>query len=343
MSLTDNPPPSTDTRTAAAPERQAVWSRYWAQGAEHSCGGSYSGRYGGVIAGFWHARMAALPAGTRVLDLATGNGALPRLLLDACPDAGVVCDAVDLADVRPAWLASLPQAQRERLRFHGGCAAESLPFGGGRFDLVISQYGLEYSELDRSLPELLRVLAPGGAVALVLHHNQGRPVQLAAIEIEHILWLLAPGGLLETTRELLPCLALAATAEGRAALAKDTRANALRTTFNALQGELKARAEVGSGDGADVLFEARDASAGLLPLAAQQGAEAAQTAWLGVQQWLQDSLLRLRELRSHALDAERVQAIAKRLAGNGTDLQVGTLREQEHLMGWAVHGRPDRH
>lgn len=325
---------------AVPTERQAVWSRYWAHGAEHSCGGSYAGRYGGEIARFWHQRLADLPAATRVLDLATGNGALPRLLLDACPAAGVVCDAVDLADVQPAWLAALPMAQRERLRFHCGCAAESLPFDNARFDRVISQYGLEYTDLGRSLPELLRVLAPGGQVALVLHHSLGRPVGLAAVEIEHIDWLQSPAGLLETTRQLLPSMAQAGTAEGRAALAQDGRAHALRAAFNALQGELKARAEAGHGDGADVLYEARDATAGLFPLAARQGAETAQAAWHGVQQWLRDSRLRLRELRSHALDAARVQALAERLSGDGTDLQVGILREHEHVMGWTVHGQP---
>ena len=338
MTPPEDPTPPIDVNATAEPERRAVWSRYWALGAGHSCGGSYEGGYGGAIARFWRERLSALPAAARVLDIATGNGALPRLLLDACPHAAVVCDAVDLAAIQPAWLADLPAASRDRLRFHGGCAAESLPFDDGRFDLVISQYGLEYSDLGRSLPEVRRVLAPGGRVAFVMHHAAGRPVQLAAIEIEHIAWLLSAGGLLDTSRELLPRMARAGSAEGRAALAGDARANALRAAFNALQRELDARIAATQGDGADVLVEARQATASLFARAAQHGAAAALEAWHGVQQWLQDAALRLRELRAHALDARGLQAVADALAAAAGPLQIGTLAEPPHLMGWTLHG-----
>ena len=325
--------------SSGSPARQAVWSRYWARGAEHSCAGSYDGSYGGEIARFWHARLSSMPAGSRVLDIATGNGALPRLLLDACADASITCDAVDLADVRPAWVNELPPAQRTRLRLHGGCAAEALPFGNESFNLVISQFGLEYSDLDRSLHEVRRMLAPGGQVALVLHHHQGRPVQLATVEVAHIEWLLAPEGLLDVARALLPHMALTGSAEGRAALARDTQANALRAAFNALQMELDTRADRTRGNGADIVVEARQASANLFSLAASQGATAAQQAWLGVHEWMSDALLRLRELQAHALDVERLHVVARRLAAPGTALHIGTLSERQHLMGWTLHGR----
>ena len=339
MTPPEDRPAPIDAGAAVAPERRAVWSRYWALGAGHSCGGSYEGGYGGAIARFWHERLAPLPAATRVLDIATGNGALPRLLLDACPDATVVCDAVDLAAIQPPWLADLAGAQRERLRFHAGCAAESLPFGDGSFELVVSQYGLEYSDLARSLPEVRRVLAPGGRVAFVMHHAEGRPLQLATIEIDHIEWLLAAGGLLDTARRLLPAMAQAGSAEGRASLARDAGANGLRDAFNALQRQLEARiAATPRGDGADVLVEARQATAGLFALAAQQGAGAALEGWQGVRQWLQDAALRLQELRAHALDACAVQAAADALAPAVGPLRVGTLAEGPHLMGWTLHG-----
>jgi len=338
MTLPEDLSPSIDASATAAPQRQAVWTRYWAHGAEHSCGGSYEGGYGGAIARFWHDRLSALPSGTRVLDIATGNGALPRLLLEACPDGNVVCDAVDLATVNPAWLAGLPEARRARLRFHGGCAAESLPFDGAGFDLVVSQYGLEYSDLERSLPEVRRVLAPGGRIAFVMHHAEARPVQLAAVEIEHIEWLLSSGGLLDTARQLLPSMAQAGSAEGRAALVRDARANALRDSFNALQKQVDARIAATRGDGADILAEARQATASLFALAARQGSAAALQAWQDVQQWLQDATLRLVELRAHALDARGLQAVADALAPATGALQIGTLAEGPHLMGWTLHG-----
>ena len=67
------------TDAANDPRRQA-WSSYWAQGALHSCTGSFDARYSGAIGAFWDAVVAEIPPGSRVLDLATGNGALPLRL-----------------------------------------------------------------------------------------------------------------------------------------------------------------------------------------------------------------------------------------------------------------------
>lgn len=323
---------------AAAAERGALWSRYWARGAGHSCAGSYEDNYGGAIARFWMERFAALPPQARMLDIATGNGALPRLLLQARAEPGIVCEAIDLASVVPAWLSSLPPAQCARLRFRSGCAAEALPHADGCFDLVCSQYGLEYSDLERSLTEIRRVLAPAGGVALVLHHAQGRPVQLARIEIDHLEWLLAPGVFLDLTQALLPYMARAGSAEGRAALMRDAQANALRAAFNALQDRLDKRAAATNGDGADVLFETRHAATQLFAMASAQGAEHARLAWEKLWSDLQDSLLRLRELCAHAIDEQHLQGLARQLSGPSAALQFGTLCEGQHVMAWTLHG-----
>ncbi|QNA88175.1 class I SAM-dependent methyltransferase [Massilia sp. Dwa41.01b] len=144
--------------------RKAVWSRYWSHGVAHSCGGSYGNRYDGALAHFWRSHFDSMSPGARMLDIATGNGAVPQLMLDSAP-ATVACDAIDLALPEPAWLADLAPNRRRQVRFHGQQAAESLPFADASFDLVTSQYGLEYTDLARSVPEVLRVLRPGARYA----------------------------------------------------------------------------------------------------------------------------------------------------------------------------------
>lgn len=47
--------------------------------------------------------------------------------------------------------------------------AEALPFADASFDLVVARVSLNYTDLSRSLPEIARVLAPGGRLWATLH------------------------------------------------------------------------------------------------------------------------------------------------------------------------------
>lgn len=321
--------------------RRDAWSRYWARGAPHSCVGTYGDRYGGAIAAFWKDVFEGLPTVARVLDVATGNGALPRLLLDNCGQPGVTCDAVDIATVQLPWLASAAPAERDRVRLHGGVDAGALPFADHAFDLAVSQYGLEYTDLESGVPELLRVLAPRGGVALVLHHAQGRPATLAAIEIDHIRWLTAEAGWFDATAAMIEPMARASTFGGRASLQGDAWAHAARERFNVAQNALSAR---GAGqDGADVLFEMREAAMSVFAVAGREGVAAAARALAAMREELIAGATRLDDLRAHALGVEQVEALGRRLErGLGRAVDLGELRECDHLMGWILRSLPGR-
>jgi len=327
--------------TGQSPDsRRDAWSRYWARGASHSCVGTYGDLYGGAIAAFWGPVFAALPPVARVLDVATGNGALPRMLLACRPDSGLRCDAVDIALVQPKWLAGLPATDRARVSVRGGVDALALPFDDGVFDLVVSQYGIEYAPLDRAIAEVLRVRSPRGAVAMVLHHAQGQPAKVAALELDHLAWLQGEGGLLDATAAMFEPMARAATPQGRATLQGDAAANAIRGRFNALQNELAARGD--GKEGADVLFEARDAAMSLLAIAGRQGAQAAASALGDYRAELAASETRLRDLREHALGVEDAKGLRDRLAAAlGGTASLEEIREEAgYLMGWGLRAQP---
>src|SRR3546814_8259947 len=66
-----------------------------------------------------------------MLDIATGNGPIPQLACTHCAGraAGMPrIDAIDLAQVAPAWVSSQPTPCRQALHFHSGVSAEALPF-----------------------------------------------------------------------------------------------------------------------------------------------------------------------------------------------------------------------
>src|SRR5690606_20552509 len=83
------------------PDRAEVWSAYWGQGPLHSLPTSFPDNYQGQIRDFWVGMLSGLGTGHRMLDIGTGNGALPRMALEL---RGVNCpqvDAIDAAAVAP--------------------------------------------------------------------------------------------------------------------------------------------------------------------------------------------------------------------------------------------------
>ncbi len=285
---------------------------------------------------FWQQVHASTPAGAKILDIATGNGAIPRLLLRLRPDLDCAMTGIDIAKHAPPWWQALPASSAGRLHFRGGVDAEQLPFGDAGFDLVTSQYGIEYSHAERALAEVLRVRQAAGRIAFMLHHAQSRPVALAAVELEHLDRLQATDGLLMAMDAMIEPMARSATGAGREALARDATANAARQRFNAAQTAL--RAFVGDGD--DVVAEVQDAVNQVLGLAVQQGEGVARQASAQLRAQLDDSRFRLRELKRCALDADALSAWAAALQRSGLRSRMSTVVEQGHLLGWTLVGEP---
>jgi ubiquinone/menaquinone biosynthesis C-methylase UbiE len=320
--------------SSEATARRAAWSAYWATGGLHSCVGSFPGNYSGAIGAHWQAVFAQLRPGQRVLDLATGNGALPLLLGDQFAGGdGPQVDAVDLAEVAPAWYSA---DQRARIRFHSGVAMEQLPFADASFDLVVSQFGFEYAQRDAALREALRVARPSGGIAFVMHHAGSVLVQVGRAEIANLALLMAPGGLLEAAAAVIPWFARA---RAGAALAGNPEALRCREGYNAAMRELDAHIEASPAP--DLLLEARDRVHGVL---AGVGADPAPSLQLLARcraEW-EAASLRTTEMIGHALDDHQVQALLARLrdARPGASIACEPLSQREGLLGWALRLEP---
>lgn len=104
----------------------------------------------------------------RVLDVGCGAG---QELLPFATELGALCFGVDVAPEvglagRELFAAHAPAA---RVAF-GRAAAEALPFDAGSFDVAVCRLALPYTDNARCLGELARVLRPGGALLLKIHH-----------------------------------------------------------------------------------------------------------------------------------------------------------------------------
>lgn len=324
-------------------DRAAAWSRYWASGSSAAAADAFPEQQDGPIQRFWSEAFDAVLAEQRVLDLATGNGPLVRQLLDQRQARALQMpqvEAVDLAELSSAWLEKYPDELTRRVTLRAGVSMESLPFDAASFDWVLSQYGFEYAAIEPAAAELLRVLRGDGRAHMLLHHSGSRLVAVACEETRQLQWLCGSDGPLAVARGMANPLARAATPAGRATLAGDAAANRLRQDFNAVMRDLEQRAAASPVP--DPLLETRSAVAQALSLAGPQGEAAALAAIDSLAQALQDSLLRLSELQSHALD-EHGMATLLALLGEGGRRPLSAQpvhHAQGALMGWALRLHP---
>ena len=153
-----------------------IWNQYWHFDRIASCfDGAGRANYADDIGAGWRGFFASLPNGARILDLCTGNGAAALIAAEAgrAEARNFRIVAVDQADIDPACHVSRHEEDYAAIIFLRGTGVEALPFPGGGFGAVISQYGIEYSNLDRSIPEAVRMVAPGGRLRLVVHAAEG--------------------------------------------------------------------------------------------------------------------------------------------------------------------------
>lgn len=109
------------------------------------------------------ATAAKLQPGQRVLDIACGTGVLAREVALRVGPRGYVAGL----DPDPGML-TVARRLAPDIDWQAG-TAESLPFPDHSFDVVVSQFGLMFfTDRHQALHEMLRVLVPGGQVAIAV-------------------------------------------------------------------------------------------------------------------------------------------------------------------------------
>jgi len=122
--------------------------------------------------------IAAIRAGERVLDVATGSGDLARVFAQRAGAEGEVW----ITDINRSML----ERGRDRLLNEGHalplalCDAEHLPFPADYFDCVSVAFGLRnMTHKDAALAEMCRVLRPGGRLLVLEFSRVWQPLKRA--------------------------------------------------------------------------------------------------------------------------------------------------------------------
>jgi|GEM_PF-1468007 len=167
------------------PEGYEHWSRFWRSGALTSLSDDFAANYEGELAGFWNSIFSTLPNKAAVLDICTGNGAIALLAAQARSDLRI--QALDASAIDTAAVAArFPQyaAHVDRIHFHTGCRIEDWRAPEAAFDLLCSQYGIEYTDWHVSARAIYRCLKPGGKFALVAHSPDSEMVRVMRQEAQ---------------------------------------------------------------------------------------------------------------------------------------------------------------
>jgi len=158
----------TNEQTADAPDTAHSWDTYW-QGTAEVGAWTAGGVSHPAIAAFWRDffRTAQLPGPQALLDIASGNGSVIDCAVSVLGEASLDVTCVDISESAVAGI-------RRRFPNVKGvvCDAASLPLDGGGFDIVTSQFGVEYAG-PMAVEEAARMAAPRGWLALLLHHRGG--------------------------------------------------------------------------------------------------------------------------------------------------------------------------
>lgn len=128
-------------------------------------------QWGPIISG-----EARIEAGNRVIDVACGTGALALAALDRVGPHGSVTGLDPNAD-----MLGVARRKSSRIDWRDG-RAEQIPFADRTFDAAVSQFGLMFfADRAMGLREMMRVLKPGGRLAVAVCDDLSRSPGYAAL------------------------------------------------------------------------------------------------------------------------------------------------------------------
>ena len=123
---------------------------------------------------------AQIQKGFRVIDIACGTGVLAIAVSDHIGLEGIVVGI----DINEGML-NIAKSKSSRVEWRNA-PAEELPFDDDYFDSAVSQFGLMYFEnRENALREMMRVLKPGGSLAVVVWD---KPENNSGLATEDKLW-----------------------------------------------------------------------------------------------------------------------------------------------------------
>ena len=190
------------TKDTHQPSAKALsWTRYWRSGFQNTC---FFADKAFSVEGDWQAYFSTAATGTKIIDLATGNGAVAWIAAAVARDSNrdVAIVGVDFADINPGDVANVDAELLPWVTFVGSTDLTELPFSDAEFDFASSQFGFEYAQESAALLELKRVLKPGGKVRFLIHASEGAVHEASTQRLRRARLMLESGQIIPLLEEL---------------------------------------------------------------------------------------------------------------------------------------------
>jgi SAM-dependent methyltransferase len=134
-----------------------------------------------------------MPKSARLLDLGSGAGAVLEEISGARPDMKLT--GVD-------FVAAPPKAGR-KYELKAPVRMEELPYADSTFHAVTSQFGFEYSDMEKAAIEAARVLRPDGSLLFMIHDRSGPIVEHNRERRTALQWALGESGCFEIASRVI--------------------------------------------------------------------------------------------------------------------------------------------
>lgn len=163
------------------------WSNYWEGGQLTSLPQDFKENYQGSIYDEWIDCFKRMPDKSSVLDLCAGNCAISLLAASYAKENNLEINitALDAAHVTKGNIIKKFPYQKENLqqiKLISNCRVEDIKIESSTFDLIVSQYGIEYCDWIASAKQVARLLKKGGEFCMITHTSSTEIVKFMEIE-----------------------------------------------------------------------------------------------------------------------------------------------------------------
>ena len=155
------------------------WTDYWQK--EGAAGEVYvdgSGNKSPFLSDFWKQSLLSFSkakSAKKVIDIASGAGSI---FAELPKEHGLELFAADVSSHALEQLNARIKNVTTRV-----CSADNIPFSEGFFDIIVSQFGIEYGGAG-AFEEATRLLNKGGEISFLCHHQDGSIDSRNKIELQ---------------------------------------------------------------------------------------------------------------------------------------------------------------